>query len=43
VEERRQRRIAKRDWLITATAKLDSAELKNLVAAIALIRRISES
>jgi DNA-binding MarR family transcriptional regulator len=43
VEERRQRHIAKRDWLVTATAKLDSAELKTLLAAIALIRRISES
>jgi DNA-binding MarR family transcriptional regulator len=43
VEERRQRHIAKRDWLVTATAKLNSAELKTLVAAIDLIRRISQS
>jgi DNA-binding MarR family transcriptional regulator len=43
VEERRQRHIAKQDWLVTSTAKLDSAELKTLLAAIALIRRISES
>jgi DNA-binding MarR family transcriptional regulator len=42
LEERRQRQIAKRDWLIAATAKLDDAELKTLIAAIALIRRISE-
>ncbi|WP_179402465.1 MarR family winged helix-turn-helix transcriptional regulator [Burkholderia guangdongensis] len=43
VEERRQRRIAKRDWLVAATARLDPAELQALVAAIPLIRRISES
>jgi DNA-binding MarR family transcriptional regulator len=42
-EERRQRRIAKRDWLVAAAAKLDLAELRTLAAAIPLIRRISES
>jgi DNA-binding MarR family transcriptional regulator len=42
LEERRQRQIAKRDWLVAATAKLDDAELKTLMAAISLIRRISE-
>jgi DNA-binding MarR family transcriptional regulator len=42
-EERRQRRIAKRDWLLTATARLEPAELQTLVAAIPLIRRIGES
>jgi DNA-binding MarR family transcriptional regulator len=43
MEERRQRRIAKRDWLLTATARLEPAELQTLVAAIPLIRRIGES
>ncbi|WP_448956588.1 MarR family winged helix-turn-helix transcriptional regulator [Labrys neptuniae] len=43
VEERRQRRIAKRDWLVAAAAKLDPAELHALVAAIPLIRRMGES
>jgi DNA-binding MarR family transcriptional regulator len=43
MEERRQRRIAKRDWLVAATSKLDLAELRTLVAAIPLIRRIGES
>lgn len=43
VEEIRQRRIAKRDWLVAATARLDPAELQALVAAIPLIRRIGES
>jgi len=43
VEERRQRRIAKRDWLVAAAAKLDPAELQALVAAIPLIRRMGES
>lgn len=43
VEERRQRRIAKRDWLVAAAAKLDPTELQALVAAIPVIRRIGES
>jgi DNA-binding MarR family transcriptional regulator len=43
MEERRQRRIAKRDWLLAATARLEPAELQTLVAAIPLIRRIGES
>ncbi|MGG6496714.1 UNVERIFIED_CONTAM: MarR family transcriptional regulator, partial [Bacteroidetes bacterium 56_B9] len=40
VEERRQRAIAKRDWLVAAAAKLHPAELEALVAAIPLIRQI---
>jgi len=43
IEERRQRRIAKRDWLVAAAAKLEPAELAALVAAIPLIRRMGES
>lgn len=43
VEERRQRAIAKRDWLVAAAAKLHPAELEALVAAIPLIRQIGES
>lgn len=41
-EERRQRRIAKRDWLVSAAAKLDPTELRTIAAAIPLIRRIGE-
>jgi DNA-binding MarR family transcriptional regulator len=41
-EERRQRRIAMRDWLVAATARLDPAELQTLAAAIPLIRRLGE-
>lgn len=43
VEERRQRQVAKRDWLIATAAKLDPAELQTLVAAIPLIRWMGES
>ena len=42
VEERRRRRIAKRDWLVAATAKLDPAELQALITAIPLLRQIGE-
>lgn len=43
LEERCQRHIAKREWLVAAAAKLDPAELQTLAAAIPLIRRIGES
>lgn len=43
LEERRQRKVAKQDWLMAATAKLDPAELKTLAAAIPVIRRLGES
>jgi len=43
VEARRKRRIAKQEWLLAATAKLDPAERKTLVAATALIKRLGES
>jgi DNA-binding MarR family transcriptional regulator len=42
-EERRQRHIAKRNWLVAAATKLDQVELQTLAAAIPLIRRIGES
>jgi DNA-binding MarR family transcriptional regulator len=42
-EERRQRRITKRDWLVAAAAKLDPTELRTIAAAIPLIRRIAGS
>lgn len=41
--ERRQRHIAKRAWLVATVAKLDPTELQTLAAAIPLIRRIGES
>lgn len=41
-EERRQRHVAKRDWLMATMAKLEPAELETLVAAIPLIRRLAE-
>jgi DNA-binding MarR family transcriptional regulator len=43
LHKRRQRRIAKRDWLVAAAAKLDPTDLQTLAAAIPLIRRIAES
>jgi DNA-binding MarR family transcriptional regulator len=43
VEARRKRRIAKREWLLAAMAKLDPAEQQTLIAAIALIKRLGES
>jgi DNA-binding MarR family transcriptional regulator len=43
VEARRQRTIAKREWLMAAMAKLDSAEQQTLIAAAALIKRLAES
>jgi DNA-binding MarR family transcriptional regulator len=42
-EARRQRNIAKREWLLTAMAKLDPAEQQTLMAAAALIKRLAES
>ena len=43
MEARRQRNIAKREWLLTAMAKLDPAEQQTLMAAAALIKRLAES
>jgi len=42
-EDRRQRRIAKHDWLMASVGKLAPEELRTLAAAIPLIRRIGES
>ncbi|RUL62234.1 MarR family transcriptional regulator [Dyella dinghuensis] len=42
-EIRRQRGIAKREWLLEAVAKLDAAELKTIMDAIPLIKRLGES
>jgi DNA-binding MarR family transcriptional regulator len=42
-EIRRQRGIAKREWLLEAMAKLDAAELKTIMDAIPLIKRLVES
>ncbi|HTV86728.1 MAG TPA: MarR family transcriptional regulator [Dyella sp.] len=39
---RRQRGIAKRQWLLAAMAKLEPAELKTLIDAIPLIKRLGE-
>jgi DNA-binding MarR family transcriptional regulator len=43
VEERKQRGIAKRDWLIAALGKFEPAELQILIAAIPLIKRLADS
>ena len=41
-EARRNHRLAKRDWLMAAIAKLDSEEQQTLIAATALIKRLGE-
>ena len=43
VQARRKRKIAKREWLMAAMAKLNPAEQKILIAASALIRRLGDS
>ena len=43
IEARRQRSIAKREWLLAAMAKLDPAEQQTLMSAAALIKRLAES
>jgi DNA-binding MarR family transcriptional regulator len=43
MEARRQRNIAKREWLLAAVAKLDPAEQRTLLAAAALLKRLAES
>jgi DNA-binding MarR family transcriptional regulator len=42
-EARRQRNVAKREWLLAAMAKLDPAEQQTLIAAAALIKRLAEA
>ncbi|GGA01021.1 MarR family winged helix-turn-helix transcriptional regulator [Dyella caseinilytica] len=39
---RRKRSIAKREWLLAAINKLEPAEVQTLIAAIPLIKRLSE-
>jgi DNA-binding MarR family transcriptional regulator len=41
-EMRRQRGIAKREWLLSEMAKLEPSELKTLLDAIPLIKRLAE-
>lgn len=43
IEERRQRQIAKYDWLMAAVGKFDPEDLRILAAAIPFIRQIGES
>lgn len=43
IEVRRKRGIAKREWLLAAMAKLEPTELRTLIDAIPLIKRLSES
>lgn len=43
IEARRKRSAVKQDWLLTATAGLNAAERETLLAAAALIRRLSET
>jgi DNA-binding MarR family transcriptional regulator len=42
-EMRRQRGIAKRHWLTAAISELDPADFRTLVAALPVIKRLSES
>jgi DNA-binding MarR family transcriptional regulator len=42
-EVRRKRGIAKREWLVAAMATLEPDELRTLVDAIPLIKRLSEA
>lgn len=39
----RKRGIAKREWLLAAMAKLEPAELRTIIDAIPLIKRLGES
>jgi DNA-binding MarR family transcriptional regulator len=41
-EVRRKRGIAKREWLLAAITRLEPAQVQTLVAAIPLIKRLSE-
>jgi DNA-binding MarR family transcriptional regulator len=42
-EARRKRKLAKREWLSAAIAKLEPAEQQKLIAAAALLKRLAES
>jgi len=41
LEERKRRKIAKREWLAAAIARLEPAEQKTLLAAIPVIKRLA--
>jgi DNA-binding MarR family transcriptional regulator len=41
LEERKKRKIAKREWLVAAIARLEPAEQQTLIAAIPLIKRLA--
>ena len=43
VEARRKRSAAKQKWLLAAMAKLDPAELRTLMSAVAVIKRLGEA
>jgi DNA-binding MarR family transcriptional regulator len=43
IATRRKRKMAKREWLLEAMAKLNPEEQQTLIAASALIRRLAES
>ncbi|MGA7810180.1 MarR family winged helix-turn-helix transcriptional regulator [Bradyrhizobium sp.] len=43
VEARRQRHVAKRQWLLAAMEQFDPAEQQTLIAAASLIKRLAES
>lgn len=43
VEARRQRKLAKREWLVNAMMKLSVAERRRLIEAIPLIKQLGDS
>jgi DNA-binding MarR family transcriptional regulator len=43
VEERRQRGIAQRAWLVRVMSELEPAELATLIAAIPVLRRLGDA
>jgi DNA-binding MarR family transcriptional regulator len=43
VAERRRRGAAKRDWLMAAMSQLEPAEVRALMAAVPLIKRLADS
>src|ERR1700687_2231753 len=43
IEARRQRSLARREWLLAAMERLDPADRQTLLAAAALIKQLAES
>jgi DNA-binding MarR family transcriptional regulator len=43
IEARRRRTLARREWLVAAMERLDSADQQTLLAAAALIKQLAES